>query len=504
LNQKFLVLLKIYFNQSYDLLNQVCSSLAYEAMKMLEIKYMKNANKIVEEELVKSYMKDIKEEHVMLKIFDEIFKSSKDKNENIDKSLRGSNLKALLNNFKNNAEYDLSRDLINQVSKNERFIRPLLDIFTENNVLKREIKVLEINLSKAIMALETDHYLASNQIYPINVDYTIAHNSIDSLQEDYKNKSFKLIEWDHEKSDIPSGISTMDLIIYKETQESWNLNVDKFLKEIYDKIANKGFLLSIFRYKFTEPELVLNDIFNINNGNNFVNDSVLIKRLNDFINVAQKIGFNIICRKTDSIGSIAILFRKIVPNDSIRAEDNVIIEIDNNYDKWLDVLKEKVKENIDNKEVHNKEYYIWLIGNDSSINGILGLASCLRQEPGGERIRCIFDYDKQMKFPPDFSSKPFSDILTNDLAINVIRDGKLGTYRHLRIHKSQDKILSNEYYLNVGPNGDLSSLQWFDSKDIKPNDTYINVDNRIIPQIRCNIYSTGLNFRDVMLASGIY
>jgi fatty acid synthase len=498
------VFIKIISNESYDLLNQVCSSLAYKAIKLLEIKYMKNGNEIVEEELVENYLKDIKEEHVMLKIFNEIFKSFKDENENIDKSLRDSNLEALLNNFKNNVEYDLSRDLINKVSKNERFIRPLLDIFSENNVLKRDIKVLEINLSNAIMALETDHYLASNQIYPINVDYTIAHNSIEKLHEDYKNKSFKLIEWDHEKSDILSGIATMDLIIYKETQESWNLNVDKFLEEIYDKIANKGFLLSIFRYKFTEPELVLNHIFNINNGNNFVNDSVLIKRISDFINTAQKLGFNIICRKTDSIGSIAILFRKIVPNHSIRAEDNVILEIDSNYDKWLDVLKNKVKENIDNKEIHNKESYIWLIGNDSSINGIIGLANCLRQEPGGDRIRCIFDYDKQMKFPPDFSSKPFSDILTNDLAINVICDGKLGTYRHLRIHKSQDKILSNEYYLNVGPNGDLSSLQWFDSKNIQNNETFINVDNRKIPQIRCNIYSTGLNFRDVMLASGIY
>jgi hypothetical protein len=109
-----------------------------------------------------------------------------------------------------------------------------------------------------------------------------------------------------------------------------------------------------------------------------------------------------------------------------------------------------------------------------------------------------------MKFPPDFSSKPFSDILVNDLAVNVMRVGKLGTYRHLRVPKNHDKFKSNNYYLNVGPNGDLSSLQWFDSKNLKPNDTYINVDNRKIPQIRCNIYSTGLNFRDVLMATGIH
>jgi fatty acid synthase len=270
------------------------------------------------------------------------------------------------------------------------------------------------------------------------------------------------------------------------------------LKEIYDKISNKGFLLSAFRYKFTEPELALNQIYKINS----IKDSNLAQRVNDFRNAAQKIGFNTICCKTDSIGSIALLFRKLMPNESIKSNEQQIIEINYNYNKWLDVLKERVKDMKDNE--NNKNSNIWLIANDSSINGIIGLTNCLRQEPGGDRIRCIFDYDKQMKFPFDFKSKPFSDILTNDLAINVIRDGKLGTYRHLGLPKNHDKIESNDYYLNVGPNGDLSSLQWFDSKNIKPNNTYINFDNRIIPQIRCNIYSTGLNFRDVMLASGIY
>jgi len=467
---------------------------------MFRLKNFENINgyKIVDEELIQHYLKDIKEEHVMLKVLNKILSLTKDENENFDKRLDDKNLRQILKSFQNKEEYDLSRDIINQVSKNERFIRPLLDIVSENNVPKKDIKVLEINLSNAIMASETDHYLASNQIYPINVEYTIAHNSIENLHEDYKNKSFKLIQWDHKKTSFPSEISTMDLIIFRDSQELFHLKLDEFLREIYEKIVNKGFFLSLFRCKLTEPELALNHIYDNNNNNpNFS------KRINEFKITAMKIGLNVICRKTDSIGSIAILFRKVIPNDRIRAENNMIIEINDNYNKWLDVLKEKVKENIENKKTDNEMKNIWLIANDSSINGIIGLTNCLRQEPGGESIRCIFDYDKQMK-NLDFSSKPFSDILSNDLAINVIRDGKLGTYRHLRVPKNHDKIESNDYFLNIGPNGDLSSLQWFDSKNIKPNDTYINVDNRQIPQIRCNIYSTGLNFRDVLMATGIH
>jgi fatty acid synthase len=341
--------------------------------------------------------------------------------------------------------------------------------------------------------------LACAQIYPISVDYTIANNSIENLHEDYKNKSFKLIEWDHKQSSFPSEISTVDLIIYRDCQELWHLNLDNYLKEIYDKISNKGFLLSVFRYKFTEPELALKQIYGINS----IKDSNFAQRVTDFKNKAQNIGFNLICRKTDSIGSIALLFRKVTSNESIKSNEQQIIQINDNYNEWLDVLKERVKELNENKETDKIYSNIWLIANDSSLNGIIGLTNCLRQEPGGERIRCIFDYDKQMKYPLDFSSKPFSDILTNDLAINVIRDGKLGTYRHLIIPKNHDKIESNDYYLNVGPNGDLSSLQWFDSKNIAFNESFINVDNRKIPQIRCNIYSTGLNFRDVLMATGI-
>jgi fatty acid synthase len=354
------------------------------------------------------------------------------------------------------------------------------------------------------MALETDHYLASNQIYPINVDYTIAHNSIENLDKDYKKKSFKLIEWDHKKDYFPTGVTKVDLIIYRDYKELREIKLNDYLKEVYDKLENKGFLLSIFRYKFTEPELALNHIIDNNNNNNSVSNSNSMKRINDFKNAVQKIGFNLICHKIDSIGSIALLFRKGIQIESIKNDNNMIIEINENYDKWLDALKDKLKENNENKETNNEIKNIWLIANDSSINGIIGLTNCLRQEPGGDRIRCIFDYDKQMKFPPDFSSKPFSDILANDLAINVIRDGKLGTYRHLSLPKNHDKVESNDYYLNVGPNGDLSSLQYFDSKNIKPNDIYINVDNRKIPQIRCNVYSAGLNFRDVMYASGIH
>jgi fatty acid synthase len=456
----------------------------------------KNTNgfKKVGKELIQQYLKDNKEEHVFLKIMDNILSSIVDENQNIEEKI---NVENLLNNIQNKPEFDITRDIINRVSNNERFLRSVIDIFSENNVPKKEINVLEINLSNAIMATEIESYLACAAIYPIVVDYTIANKSIENLPEDYKNKSFKLIEWDHKKTSFPSDISKQDLIIYRDFQDLWDLKLDNFLQEFYDRIANEGFLLSIFRYKFTKPELVLNQICR----NNSINDSILAQRINQFIDSALKIGFKVICSKSDTIGSMALLFRKALPIDSIQPKEKKIIEISDNFDKWLDVLKENVKENNENEE--NKSN-IWLIAKNSSPNGIIGLVNSLRQEPGGDKVKCIFDCDQQTKFPPNFSEEPFIDILINNLAVNVIRDGKLGTYRHLSLPKLHDKTETNDYFLNVGPNGDLSSLQWFESKNLPKKETYINIDNRKFNQIRCNVYSTGLNFRDVMLASGIH
>ncbi|CAG2118655.1 unnamed protein product, partial [Medioppia subpectinata] len=48
----------------------------------------------------------------------------------------------------------------------------------------------------------------------------------------------------------------------------------------------------------------------------------------------------------------------------------------------------------------------------------------------------------------DFNTKPYSEILANDLFANIIKGGKVGTYRHLKLPKDYDKCLSNDYYLN--------------------------------------------------------
>jgi hypothetical protein len=130
-----------------------------------------NGCKAVSEEKIQIYLQDVRQELVIMRIFSKILNACYDKNGNSLSKEKVENLDQIMNRILNKPEFDVTKDLINQISKNERLIRPLLDIVSENSVPKKEIKVLEINLSNAIMATEVDNYLASAAIYPIAVDY---------------------------------------------------------------------------------------------------------------------------------------------------------------------------------------------------------------------------------------------------------------------------------------------------------------------------------------------
>ena len=449
---------------------------------------LNNKVELNEEKCEQDHTKELKDEYVLLKVLNEIQKQTVDNNNNI-------NTNELVAKVLEKPENDLSGDVINLVARNERLIRSLLDIVSENNVPKKEIKVSEINLTKGLMAEEVDNYLASAAIYPIDVDYSIAVKSVDNVNEELKKKSFKLNEWDVNKSNFPSDITFKDLVVVKDSPELWKLKNEHFVQELYDSIIEKGFLISVFRYRLTEPEKSLKSM----NGRQ-VTDEQLVQRINDFMKEAESVGFFLICRKSDSIGSIALLFRKVTTNEPQLPENKNIVEISSTTHKWFERVKQLL---VEKKESNEKPDNIWLIASDSSKNGIIGLINCLRMEPGGETIRCIFDYDNIIKLPINFREKPFIDILKNDLAVNVLRDGKLGTYRHLTLPKDYDQTLSDDYYLNNGLTRDLSSLQWFSLKNMGSKSIGYDIQNRKCNLVKCNIYSSGLNFKDVMFATGI-
>lgn len=125
-------------------------------------------------------------------------------------------------------------------------------------------------------------------------------------------------------------------------------------------------------------------------------------------------------------------------------------------------------------------------------SGIIGLVNCMRKEPEGKLVRCVFIDDPKA---PEFSlNDPFyQNQLTQQLAINIYRNGKWGSYRHLKINDvSNESTSQGHYYVNSLIKSDLSSLRWLEGQF---NQTKSQKD-------MVNIHYAALNFRDVMLATG--
>ena len=208
-----------------------------------------------------------------------------------------------------------------------------------------------------------------------------------------------------------------------------------------------------------------------------------------FESSAKRNQFEVIARKSDSITSTVILFRKCTK--VFPPETQALVEVKyGRYDEWVEQLKQKFREYKDRPKTEN----VWLFANDSELNGIIGMVNCLRQEPGGDRFRCIVT-DSSVELPIDFQKEPFASILKTDLVMNILRNSQWGSYRLLNLERGYNRVQTDEAYLDVTKKGDLNSLQWFDLKNFSQScDDSVNV----------KIYYSGLDQRDLALASGIH
>ncbi|KAF2904462.1 hypothetical protein ILUMI_01702 [Ignelater luminosus] len=174
-----------------------------------------------------------------------------------------------------------------------------------------------------------------------------------------------------------------------------------------------------------------------------------------------------------------VLLRK-----SVEFTTHNIIEVSENKDfNWLPTLQKAVKD--DEKVI--------VYSQNAPLSGILGFYNCLRREPGGMNIRCVYIVDEDApKF--DVEDEFYAKQLKKGLIEMIYKDGKWGTYRHLPIPK-ETVVQRQHVFNNVTVRGDLSSLRWIEG----PLSTKI-----ILPpeHTLVHIYYASINFRDIMTASG--
>lgn len=440
----------------------VTSAMAHKIVQRLGNSTLKKAFNFsvnINEELLKTYLDSTNPEYVLFNILKNI--------------LVKNNLKDGLNK----EQCDLSNDLLSTVHESQEYTRVPIDIIIEN-CNSHKLNIVEINPTSRFL-VDVVHQYVESSLYPINMNYTL----LSQKEVDIPNvTSFK---WTP-NTPLPIDKSfSVDLAIYKDTNivniDSNPLEYAKLLESLFECVKNNGFLMAIFRSKLSLGEKMLYSLHEYKYDDSY---------LEQFKAYAKKVGFHLVSDRSDSLTTSVYLFRKIESKSSPKQQS--LVNITNDRFDWVDSLKSKISEFQTKPEGEN----LWLLGNDHPANGVVGMVKCLRQEPGGNKIRCILNSstDNKSIASINLSDPMYSELLQSDFVYNVFRDGKFGSFRHYDIDLETTAPIQYSY-LNVATRGDLSSLKWYES-------TYKYCNQSSKSAKLCTVYYAPLNFRDIMLATG--
>lgn len=357
------------------------------------------------------------------------------------------------------------------------------DVVLEN-VDGNRLKVVEVGASQSQLF---SHIIPNLNSQPtVNVDYTVVDPQPGQISEDMlDNMDMKSATWDM-TTDAPGQLASADLLVAANILHLQQ-DLPVTLSKLSSLLKEGGFLLIQEPTRNFAISLCLEGLnqdlstFTGRTVGPFCDE-------NTWERIIKDNGLQVVGKKSDGLVSTMYLCRKM----PTRTTEPQIIAVDDSCFSWV----EDVKKSLQDVQEKSAEHTVWLVAN-GPCNGIVGLANCLRQEAGGDHLRCLYVNSKERQGVPDVSASStiFKELLRQDLVMNVYHEGMWGSFRHL---PSQARVLVDtpHAYVNVLTRGDLASLRWIES----PLKHFIPEDH---PEKElCAVSYTSLNFRDIMLATG--
>ncbi|XP_035424471.1 fatty acid synthase [Cygnus atratus] len=368
---------------------------------------------------------------------------------------------------------------------------PLLSGLLDSSELKTCLDVALENMTshrmKIVEALAGNGHLFSRVTSILNtqpllqLDYIATDCTLEALsanETELQDDGISFSQWD--PSNPPFGnLTNADLVVYNCSTNVLG-NTTKIVSNLAAAAKEGGFvLLHTLLQGETLGEIV-----------SFLTSPDLQQK-HSFLSQAQweglfsKASLKLIAMKRSFFGSVIFLCRRQSP-----AKTPIFLPIDETHYKWVESLKEILAD--------QSEQPVWLTATSCGNSGILGMVNCLRLEAEGHRIRCVFvsNLNPSSAVPSiSLSSLEMQEIVQRDLVMNVYRDGKWGSFRHLPLQQGQPQELTEYAYVNALTRGDLSSLHWI----VSPLQHFYTTN----PDVQlCKVYYASLNFRDIMLATG--
>ncbi|GBM39328.1 Fatty acid synthase [Araneus ventricosus] len=361
------------------------------------------------------------------------------------------------------------KDILNNALVNEDSLKIMLAIISENTY--RKLSVVEVNRNFPIVLVPAIETVKKYAHLKFKKSILIAPKSVEIDQEVLEEHAIQQ--------------SSEDILKDLERERSQDVAISSFtcgplselknlLRTLTSVLKPNGFILLFFKEKANRAEQLLSSI---------CGEELQVHSQTELEGVLQSENLLILNKISDPFGGSMYLLRA----PCLEAPQKVLQITDDSYE-WV----EKVK-----KELYEKDSgMVWLVSEESPVNGILGMVNCLKQEPGGEKIRCVFiSRKKQENNFPSFSLEHpfFQNLMTKNLVMNVWKNGTWGSYRHILMKETKPPRPMEHSYVNCRKYGDLSSFEWIESS-VK----YASRKNKKL----VHIYYSAVNFKDVMLATG--
>ncbi|XP_069024612.1 fatty acid synthase isoform X1 [Embiotoca jacksoni] len=361
-------------------------------------------------------------------------------------------------------------------------LRHCLDIVLENSP-PGKIKVLE--------ALSNDGQLASRVVPLLNiqpmlhVDYTATAPSLDLLtphQTGLEELAVTAARWNPAEDPAPGGAASgADLVLCNHAWGPLRTDPGLLLTNLSSATKQQGFVLL---HVLLKGETLGETVDFLCSSSQSGGQSGLLSQ-SEWENLFSETSLSLVAVRKSFYGSALFLCRRRSPSKL-----PVFLPVDTSDYKWVESLKQTLMS-------ESSDQPVWLTASQAHC-GVVGMVNCLRQEPGGNRVRCVFvsNLDESSAAPslqPGHES--VESVQEKDLVMNVFRDGHWGAFRHQLITHDLNEELTEAAYVNVLTRGDLSSLRWIAS----PLRHFVSRDANV--QL-CSVYYSSLNFRDIMLATG--
>ncbi|GFR26748.1 fatty acid synthase [Trichonephila clavata] len=378
-----------------------------------------------------------------------------------------------MENHVNNYLLQRDLDVLSETLLQENPFKGVLDVVLECTLAKK-LKVAEISNCSLPLSAKINEVLQTNGL---SINYSIAHSNLDILDQScLSSGNIDVFSWDN---DTPISFKDIDLFLMKYLNCSKE-DHERILRNASATIKDGGFFFILQKTRLVPAEMFLSTVGN---------EIVPVISESDLEQTFKKQKLRVICKKTDSLTSTLYLLRKL---PAVSYQDSVIPIVEGKYEKWVPELKEKIIE-VNSQPMYPKR--IWLVSEGTNCSGIIGLVNCLRQEPAGSSIRCLFISEGNSTLPKFRPDIPFyQEIMENDLTMNVFKTNSWGTYRHFKMSEATENIETDHTYLNIQTRGNLSSLVWIDSP--------LKYVTQFSDSLLCYVYYAPLNFKDLMLATG--